>query len=58
MERLHAGAAGLRFASLGYGPPGLQWVGARSFQRIAAAAAAHGAIVQVSAMREALHSAH
>ena len=57
MERLHAGAAGLRFASLGYGPPGLQWVGARSFHRIAAAAAAHGTIVQVSAMREALHSA-
>lgn len=39
----------LRFARLGYGPPGLQWVGAKAFQRIAAAAEEHDTIVQTHA---------
>ena len=48
MEALLAGAQRqkLRFARLGYGPPGLQWVGEKAFQRIAAAAEKHDTIVQ------------
>jgi cytosine/adenosine deaminase-related metal-dependent hydrolase len=46
---LLARVEGMRFAAVGYGPPGPQWVGDEAMQRIAELAAAHDTIIQTHA---------